>query len=57
MIALDQAVDSKSENNMGKALWRFTREDPTFRAGIDEESGETIIRGWASCTSRSTSSA
>src|SRR6516165_4010746 len=38
-------VDSKSEQNMGKALRRFTREDPTFRAGIDEESGETIIRG------------
>jgi len=38
-------ADSKSENNMGKALRRFTREDPTFRAGIDEESGETIIRG------------
>jgi elongation factor G len=38
-------VDSKSEANMGKALRRFTREDPTFRAGIDEESSETIIRG------------
>jgi len=38
-------VDNKSENNMGKALRRFTREDPTFRAGIDEESGQTIIRG------------
>jgi elongation factor G len=38
-------VDSKSETNMGKALRRFTREDPTFRAGVDEESGETIIRG------------
>ncbi|HET9597089.1 MAG TPA: elongation factor G [Anaeromyxobacteraceae bacterium] len=38
-------VDSKSEANMGKALRRFTREDPTFRAGVDEESAETIIRG------------
>ena len=38
-------ADSKSEANMGKALRRFTREDPTFRAGIDEESSETIIRG------------
>ena len=38
-------IDSKSETNMGKALRRFTREDPTFRAGVDEESSETIIRG------------
>jgi len=38
-------VDNKSETNMGKALRRFTREDPTFRAGVDEESAETIIRG------------
>ena len=38
-------ADSKSEVNMGKALRRFTREDPTFRAGVDEESAETIIRG------------
>jgi elongation factor G len=38
-------VDSKSEANMAKALRRFTREDPTFRAGVDEESSETIIRG------------
>ena len=38
-------ADSKSEANMGKALRRFTREDPTFRAGVDEESAETIIRG------------
>ncbi|HEX9400836.1 MAG TPA: elongation factor G [Anaeromyxobacter sp.] len=38
-------VDSKSETNMGKALRRFTREDPTFRAGVDEDSSETIIRG------------
>jgi elongation factor G len=30
---------------MGKALRRFTREDPTFHAGVDADSGETIIRG------------
>ena len=46
VIALSiKPVDAKSETNMGKALRRFTREDPTFRAGIDEESSETIIRG------------
>ncbi len=38
-------VDKKSEDNMGKALGRFVREDPTFRAGVDPESNETIISG------------
>jgi len=38
-------ADSKSETNMSKALRRFSREDPTFRVGVDEESQETIISG------------
>jgi elongation factor G len=37
--------DGKVEANMAKALGRFAREDPTFRAGVDEESGETVISG------------
>ncbi|MEM7409054.1 MAG: elongation factor G [Myxococcota bacterium] len=38
-------TDNKAQDNMGKALGRFVREDPTFHAGVDAESGETVIRG------------
>ena len=38
-------MDSKSQDNMGKALGRFVREDPTFHAGVDPESGETVVSG------------
>ena len=37
--------DQSSQDNMGKALGRFVREDPTFRAGVDPESNETVISG------------
>ncbi|MCK5146488.1 elongation factor G [bacterium] len=37
--------DNKSSENMGKALNRFTKEDPTFHTEVDKESNETIIRG------------
>jgi elongation factor G len=30
---------------MTKALHRFTKEDPSFKAGADPESGETVIHG------------
>ena len=38
-------ADNKAEGNMSKALARFTKEDPTFRTRVDEESGETVISG------------
>jgi elongation factor G len=37
--------DKKSADNLSKALNRFTKEDPTFRSYVDQESNETIIRG------------
>ena len=37
--------DNKASANMSKALQRFTKEDPTFRAYLDEETNDTIIAG------------
>jgi elongation factor G len=46
VIALSvKPVDSKAQDNLSKALGRFVREDPTFRAGVDPDSGETLISG------------
>ncbi len=37
--------DKKSADQMGKALNRFTKEDPTFQSYVDPESNQTIIKG------------
>ncbi|MCL2792159.1 MAG: elongation factor G [Spirochaetaceae bacterium] len=40
-----EPVDKKAADNMSKALNRFTKEDPTFRSYVDDESNQTIIQG------------
>ena len=47
-------VDNRSQVNLTKALQRFTKGDPTFKAGSDEESGDTIN---STTTSRSSARA
>ncbi|MFA7383617.1 MAG: elongation factor G [Desulfurivibrionaceae bacterium] len=38
-------IDNKAQDNMSKALNRFTKEDPTFKTFVDPETMETIISG------------
>ncbi|MGH7342309.1 MAG: EF-Tu/IF-2/RF-3 family GTPase, partial [Candidatus Rokuibacteriota bacterium] len=45
VISLSVKPRDGKMDGMSKALGRFTREDPTFHAGVDEESAETVIQG------------
>jgi elongation factor G len=38
-------VDQKALANFSKALHNFSKEDPTFRSGVDPETGEQLISG------------
>jgi len=38
-------ANSKMQNNFGKALNKFSKEDPTLRVKVDDETKETIISG------------
>ena len=52
---ISQAVEPKTKADQEKMgmLNRLAQEDPSFRVQTDEESGQTIISGWASFTSKS----
>ena len=55
-----QAVEPKSKSDqekMGIALNRLASEDPSLRVRTDEESARPSSPAWASCTSRSSSTA
>jgi len=38
-------VESKMQNQFAKALNKFTKEDPTLRVGVDDETKETVLSG------------
>ncbi len=58
VIHVDVEPKTKADQEkMGIALNRLAQEDPDVPRAHDEETGQTIISGWANCTSRSSSTA
>ena len=54
------AIEPKTkadQEKLGQGLGKLMAEDPTFRVQTDEETGQVVIPAWASCTSRSSSTA
>jgi len=45
VMSLALTPDSKSGTKFGKALSRFSKEDPTFRHHVDDESKQNIVSG------------
>ena len=44
-LAIKPADSNKMQNNFAKALNKFTKEDPTLRVKVDDQTKETIISG------------
>ena len=56
MVAVEPKTKADQEK-MSIALGRLAEGDPTFQVRTNEEAGQTRVLGWASCTSRSWSTA
>ena len=57
---IEVAIEPKTkadQEKLGIALQRSPHEDPSFRVRTDEETGRRSSPAWASCTSRSSSTA
>ncbi len=57
---IEVAVEPKTkadQEKMGVALSKLAQEDPTFKVRTDLDSGRRSSPAWASCTSRSSSTA
>ena len=51
-LGSDRAQVEGRPEKLGTRIQRLLEEDPTFQVRTDEDTGQTIIAAWASCTSR-----